>query len=214
MMALYRAMGEHEVQVLLSMIPERDDSYMYHVPNIELTEYVALASNIPLETRYSAGKPPQENLDLKHALEQLMSSHAIEGVCVGAVRSNYQYGIVADICSELDLGVYAPFWQKSHESLIAEALDAGFEIIIVGVAAEGLTQEWLGRRLDSECLLDLKNLEERYGVDVGGEGGEYETLVLDAPFYSKRIEVVDSFRRWDKVRGDLLIEQVRLVDKK
>jgi len=28
-MALYRGMQEHQVKVLLSMIPESDDSYMY-----------------------------------------------------------------------------------------------------------------------------------------------------------------------------------------
>jgi len=37
-MTVYRAMQEHQVPVLLTMLPERDDSYMFHYPNIGLTK--------------------------------------------------------------------------------------------------------------------------------------------------------------------------------
>ena len=54
----------------------------------------------------------------------------------------------------------------------------------------------------------------RFGVSVVGEGGEYETLVLDAPFFrEKRIELVEVERVWEGQSGYLKIKKARLVDK-
>ncbi len=212
-MALYRAMQEHEIPVLLSMYSEADDSFMYHVPNIHLTEFAADALGIPLVKGETKGRPPQENIDLRNELEKIKRGYSIEGVCVGAVRSNYQHNIVSKVCSELGLEVYAPYWQKNHGDLIRDAIDEHFDIIVVAVAAEGLDESWLGRKIDEETVEELEELHDRFGVDVGGEGGEYETLVLDGPIYRKRIVVVDAVKKWDKIRGELSITKIELQDK-
>jgi ABC transporter with metal-binding/Fe-S-binding domain ATP-binding protein len=214
MMALYKALREgHDVLVLLSMISGRDDSYMYHVPNINLTKYQAEAIGLPLVSKETSGKPPAENKDLEDALSELKNNFKIQGVSVGAVHSNYQYKIVDGICKKLNLTVFAPYWQHDHGELIEEAIDSGFEIVIVGAAAYGMDESWLGRRLDKEALLDLKKLNRKFGVDVGGEGGEYETFVTDGPVFSKRIKIVKSRKAWDGKRGELVIENVELIDK-
>jgi len=46
-----------------------------------------------------------------------------------------------------------------------------------------------------------------------GEGGEYETLVLDAPFFRKRIELTETQKVWEGASGYLLIKKATLVDK-
>jgi len=213
-MALYKALQEgHKVAVLLSMISRRNDSFMYHVPNINLTKYSAEAIGIPLVSKITSGKPPQENKDLEDALIELKNNFKIDGVAVGAVHSNYQYSIVNGICKRLNLEVFAPYWQHNHKELIEDALNSGFEIIIVGVSAEGLDESWLGRKLDNKILLELKKLNKKFGVDVGGEGGEYETFVLDGPIFKKTIEIIKSMKVWDGVRGELIIEKVNLIDK-
>ena len=55
-LALYRAqkMG-HSIEVLATMISERSDSYMFHFPNIHITDYVAKALEIPLVTAKTSG---------------------------------------------------------------------------------------------------------------------------------------------------------------
>jgi len=213
MMALYRALAEHEVPVLLSMIPESSESYMYHVPNINLTEYSADAIGIPLVMKETSGVPPQENLDLKVALKEVKDEFDIDGITTGAVRSNYQFEIISGVCRELNLEVFAPYWQKSHASLIRDAINAGFEILIVGVAAHGMDESWLGRRLNIEALGEIIKLSDKFGIDTGGEGGEYETLVVDGPIFRKRIEILKSSKKWDGVRGELIIGKVELVEK-
>ncbi|MFZ2456410.1 MAG: diphthine--ammonia ligase [Candidatus Altiarchaeia archaeon] len=213
MMALYRGMEEHEITVLLSMIPKSDDSYMYHVPNIRLTEYSAKAMGIPIDMKETVGKPPQENVDLKDALRDIKEEYGIDGVAAGAIGSNYQYNIVADICKELDLETYTPYWQREHEILIKDAISAGFDIRMVGVAAGGLDFTFLGRKLDLRTLEELKDIRKKHRIDIGGEGGEYETFVVDGPVFRKRLDIVRSRKTWDGVRGELIIEELRLADK-
>jgi diphthamide synthase (EF-2-diphthine--ammonia ligase) len=46
-----------------------------------------------------------------------------------------------------------------------------------------------------------------------GEGGEYETLVLDAPFFKKKIRFLRVERIWENHSGYLLVRKAKLVDK-
>ena len=209
-MAMYKAMEEHQVAVMLTMLPERDDSYMFHYPNIELTKFQAEAMEIPLVQKKTSGKPPQENIDLVNSLAEIKEEFNIEGIVAGAVRSNYQYNIVSNACKELKLELIAPYWQHSHGELIRNAVAAGFEMVIVGVAAHGLDDSWLGRKLDAKALEELKKLSKKFGIDIGGEGGEYETFVINGPIFKKKIEIEDSEKAWDGLRGQLIIKRTSL----
>jgi len=209
-MAMYEAMQEHEISVLLTMLPERDDSYMFHYPNIELTKVQAEAMEIPIVQRKTSGKPPQENIDMVNSLAEIKGEFGVEGVVAGAVRSNYQHDIVLNACKELDLEAVAPYWQHDHEQLVMDAIDAGFEMVIVGVAAHGLDDGWLGRKLDSDSFKELKKLSKKFGIDIGGEGGEYETFVIDGPIFRKRIDIKEVEKKWDGVRGELIIKEMAL----
>jgi len=84
-MTLYRGMQEHEASVLLSMIPERDDSYMFHFPNIRLAEYSARAIGIPVVMKETSGEPTKENADLRDAIRGIKEEYGIEGIGAGAV---------------------------------------------------------------------------------------------------------------------------------
>lgn len=94
-----------------------------------------------------------------------------------------------------------------------DLLKAGFEIIIVAVAAYGLDEKWLGRRINEACIEELISLNEKYGINVAGEGGEYETFVIDCPLYKKRIEIEEAVKTWDGSRGSCEIKKARLIDK-
>jgi len=50
----------------------------------------------------------------------------------------------------------------------------------------GMDEAWLGRHFDKKMLADLKELKPQVQGDLAGEGGEYETLVLNAPFFRKK----------------------------
>jgi len=209
-LALYRAqkMG-HTVEVLAAMIPKRDDSYMFHFPNIHLTELLSRAVEIPLVTAETCGVKEEELDDLKKLLAPL----DVEGVVSGAVSSSYQKERIDRICDELGLKSVAPLWHEDPLDIMKELIDLKFKVIIVGVYAYGLDQTWLGREINAETLNQLVELNQKYQISLVGEGGEYESLVLDAPIFKKRIEVVKAETNYESNSGVFVIKEAKLVDK-
>ena len=200
----------YEVKYLVTMIPRREDSWMFHFPNIHLVDLFAEAVAIKLVKAETAGIKEAEVEDLK----RLLATLDIEGVVSGAIASQYQKKRIDRICKELNLKCIAPLWQKNPLDLLKEIVKLNFETIIVGVYAYGFDQEWLERKIDSTAIVDLIELNKKYGISLVGEGGEYETLVLDAPIFKKRIKVVQKERIWEKQSGYLLIKKAELVDKR
>ena len=203
--AIYRAMQEgHTVTDLVTIKPESEDSYMFHSANIHLTELISQACGIPLTSRPSSGKKEQELDDLQDALRSVK----VDGVVAGAIASEYQASRVRRICDDLGLTMYAPLWHREPEGLLREMIRC-MDIRMVKVAALGLDESWLGRRFDERLVEELKALSRKYRIHMAGEGGEYETLVLDAPYYKKRINLLKTRNIW---MGDYGIMKVIRAD--
>lgn len=210
--ALYWALKNgFEVAYLVSMESESDESYMYHVPNIHLTELLAEAIGIPLVKARTSGEKEREVEDLKGVLSKL----DVEGVVAGALASRYQKERIDRIARELGIESFAPMWMADPEEYMRNLVREGFEVIIVGVSAFGLDESWLGRKIDEKTIDDLKRLNERYGVHMGGEGGEFETLVLDAPFFKKRLVIDEAEKVWEPMTGSgkLVVKRAHLEAK-
>jgi len=90
-------------------------------------------------------------------------------------------------------------------------IESKMEIIFSAVAAIGLDESWLGKTLDLERIVYLKILNKKYKVDICGEGGEYESLVLGAPWFKRRIKIVDAHYVWDGVSGRYIITDAHLI---
>ncbi|WP_136687689.1 diphthine--ammonia ligase [Halorhabdus amylolytica] len=220
--ALYRALQRDlSVERLVTVHP-RGDSYMYHVPATDLARLAAESIGIELvevepddfgaETVIDAGRQGDVELEpLETAVRDLDADlpGGVAGIVAGAVESEYQTSRIEGLADRLDAELFAPLWQRDPETLAREMLAAGFEIRIIQVAAAGLDEAWLGRRLDEDALAELLSLNEEYGVHVLGEGGEFETLVTDGPHMDRPIELTyDS--EWDGTRGSIRIEDAWL----
>jgi len=203
---LAQEMG-HDVSYLVTMLPARDDSWMFHTVNIGLAPLVAQAMGIESIVVSTSGEKEEELRDLTPAIAGLN----VDGLVTGAIASNYQRSRIDSICSELEIKHLAPLWGRESYELVREMITNGMTIIITAVAAMGLDEKWLGRTLDGDALGELKSLSEKYGVDVCGEGGEMETLVLDAPWFTSRLEIVSAKHEWDGVRGSYIVEDSRLI---
>lgn len=185
---------------------------MYHTPALNLVELQSQATGIPLIRGKTTGITIEEEVqDLTRALRPLN----VECVVTGALESVYQKSRVDLVCETLGLKAYAPFWHCDIEKHLMQTIDLGFDVRFVGVAALGLDENWLGRRLDYEALGELKELHRKYKVNVGGEGGEYETFACDAPIFSYRIQFEKAKRIWDRKTGSgyLEIAEAKLVEK-
>lgn len=209
-LALYRALKQdYEVKYLVTMLPQREDSWMFHSVNIHLTDLFAEAVRIPLVKSETSGVKEMELKDLK----DLLATLDVEGVVSGAILSQYQKERIDRVCRELNLESIAPLWHENPMKLLEELISLNFEAIIVGVYAYGFDQSWLGRRIDSATICDLARLNKKYQVSLVGEGGEYETLVLDAPFFRKRIRLLRVEKVWENHSGYLLVREAKLVNK-
>ena len=71
-LSLYHALKhDYEVKYLVSMLPQREDSWMFHFPNIHLTDLFAEAVGIPLVKAETTGIKETELEDLKKLLATL-----------------------------------------------------------------------------------------------------------------------------------------------
>ncbi len=212
--ALYSALKEgHELACLLTIRSSYAESYMYHLPNIRLTEVSAEAMGFPLVVAETSEGKEKELKILEDTLADLKKTQGIEAVVSGAFASRYQKERVDKICEKLGLKSIAPLWGRQGEEVLRDMLAAGFRFIIVGVYAQGLDDQWLGRLIDEKAVQDLKRLHEKYEVSLVGEGGEFESLVVDCPLFKKRIEIVAAEKKWDGCRGELTILETRLAPK-
>ncbi|MBU0952994.1 MAG: diphthine--ammonia ligase [Nanoarchaeota archaeon] len=208
---VHRALQDgHDVVRLISFAPKNPDSYMFHHPNIHLTNLLAQALTIPQTVVPTAGKKEHELQDLEQALRILKG---IDGVAAGALASRYQHDRVTMICKKLGLAVYAPVWQQDPEAYVRTLGDEGFVYCLTKVACEGLGKEWLGKTIDKTTIDALLALSKKFRFHPAGEGGEYESLVLDCPVFKKQLVIDDAATTWDGETGTYLVKRAHLQAK-
>ncbi|MDF9745652.1 diphthine--ammonia ligase [Natrinema salsiterrestre] len=220
--ALFRALERGLPVDRLVTVHPTGDSYMYHVPATELAALAAESIGIELvdvepddfaadAATDSSAQGDDELEPLEAALEDLDRElpDGIAGVTAGAVESEYQTSRIRGMCDRLECDLFAPLWREDPRELADAMLEAGFEIIIIQVAAHGLDESWLGRTLDREAIAELEALNDEYGVHILGEGGEFETFVVDGPHMDRRIDL-EYDTEWDGTRGRVRITDAKL----
>ncbi len=194
------------VSPLVSLLPKKPDSWMFHSVNIHQTSLLANALGIPLMKKETAAEKETELRDLTEVLQDL----EIDGVISGAIASEYQRTRIERVCDMLGIKSFTPLWHKNQEMLLRDQVKAGFQVIIVGVFAEGFDQTWLGRTIDEETIDELVVLHERFRINIAGEGGEYETLVLSGPNFARRLIIDASEKQWNRDSGVLQVRTAHL----
>jgi diphthine-ammonia ligase len=174
------------IDELVTMVPSDPESMLFHTPNLRWVELQAEAwgkrfRRVPIE---GAGEEA-ETAALRSALT---GSSGI--VTAGAIQSSYQWARLHTLCFELGRRLYAPLWGKEPGRVVRAEIDAGLDIRLVHLAADRLDPSWAGERLDHAMLERLEGLHAHGpGVNAAGEGGEYESLVVDAPFFRARLAI-------------------------
>ena len=200
----------YPIKCLITIESENPDSYMFHTPTIELAKLQAKAMNIPLITIKTKGKKEQELKDLKAALQKAKKQYRIEGIVSGALYSTYQRDRIEKIADKLQLKIFSPLWHINQETYMHDLINSNFHIIITQIAADGLDKSWLGKKIDHTSLKDLKELHKKNKLNLAGEGGEYETVVLDAPIFKNKIEIKARKEMESLNRGKLVITKASL----
>lgn len=199
----------HELIAVANLMPPDDEieemnSFMYQSAAHQTIPLMAECLGVPLFRQAMNRKSLVQTLDYSKddedevedlflLLERVLQSYPdVKGVSCGAIISNYQRLRVEDVCNRLNLVPLTYLWQRDRKILLDEMISSGIEAVLVKVAGAGLDPyKHLG--MDLQTLRPtLHRLNERFGLDFCGEGGEYESLVLNCSAFKKRIALLET----------------------
>ena len=192
-LALFKAAKKgYKIKYLLSIIPSSYDSYMYHKPHINLLKAQAKSLGIPLIMQKSSAGKEEELKDLEILIKKIKNK--VGYIVVGAVASKYQRERVEKIAKNFGLEVIMPLWGMNPEKLWRELLKEKFSVILTKIASEGIGKELLGQVINDDLLKKFLENSKRYQFHLTGEGGDFETAVLDCPLFKYKIEIKGDVR--------------------
>ena len=194
----------HELVCAAHLAPQNNadelDSFCFQSAAHNVVEGVAACLGVPLIGRTWDGKSVDQSLnysvtegdeveELYELLREVLRRHPdVCAVSSGAILSTYQRTRVETCCQRLGLTSLAYLWQRPQRQLLKDMSRSGLRAIVVKTATLGLEPEDLGLELMArETRSRFDDLHDKYNFHVCGEGGEYESLVLDSPRFSKRI---------------------------
>jgi ABC transporter with metal-binding/Fe-S-binding domain ATP-binding protein len=191
-----------EVGLSLTVIPE-EDSFMYHVPNAAMASYSAEILGIQWQ------KVREDRV--RETIEGLAQT-GYRALIAGAIASSYQKTRLESLCTEMGMCLFTPLWLLDQEKVLNELILRNIRAIIVSASAEGMEEKDIGREIDEEFIEEMKRRSRKVGLNISGEGGEYESFVLG--FMKKNIKIVRSEKYWNGQSGHLLIREAHLSNEK
>lgn len=181
----------YNIACLISIFSENKESYMFHTPSISQVKHQANSMGMFLVTKETKGEKEKELEDLEDVIRQVKEKYEVDTLVTGAIRSEYQLSRIKKICDNLGLNCFNPLWQKDEMTYLEELIKNKFNVIITGVFAFPLDEKWLGRKINGKFIKDAKTLNDKYRIHVAGEGGEFETFVVDCPLFKKPLKIKD-----------------------
>jgi diphthine-ammonia ligase len=125
----------------------------------------------------------------RQSVSKLMRTDGIQGIVTGDIWIENHRRWMEDVCEGLNIDVIMPLWNEDGHHLLDAVISSGFRPVFTCVKEPWFDTDWLGRQLDRRRVEALRSLQERFGIDVCGENGEYHTMVLDGPIFKRSITI-------------------------
>mmetsp|Transcript_20554 Transcript_20554/g.58970 ORF Transcript_20554/g.58970 Transcript_20554/m.58970 type:complete len:272 (+) Transcript_20554:132-947(+) len=194
------------VTTLVVFAPKSGDGGSgFHAHPIRLMEAQAEALGLALRIMsLPAGLPYKEGY--VNAIRQLRDEHGIRVLgtgdmdLVGSMSTNW----IDDCCQEVgSIRSFLPLWKADRITCLDTLVSEDFVVIFSCVKQPWFSKAWVGRRIDVEAIKEMKQQSTDSGaiahdnscspegqkLDIGGENGEYHTMCLGGPMYSRIIEL-------------------------
>ncbi len=92
---------------------------------------------------------------------------------------------VERVCARAGLKAWEPLWGEARRDLLKEFMSVGFRATVVSLKEGLLSPDLLGRQLDWDLVAEF----EAAGIDASGEKGEYHTVVVGGPPFSRAVAI-------------------------
>ena len=208
-----------DIKYLLSVKPTRTDCYLFHFATVEHTPLQAQALGLNhylLSCSVADAKKEAAIVEKFVADKQKSKVEKVDAVLLGGTGLQAtQIRSLQDALRPYGIEVFAAHAGLEHFDVLKQMVGSGYEIIITQVASEGLPK-WLGKRISADNIQQLEKDSIKFGFHVGGEGGYYDSFVVDAPTFSKKIvfEETDMEKVMeDAYSGHIILKNLKLVQK-
>ena len=195
------------LEVMITVKITGDDSMMFQLQNTEIAKFQAESIGVEWIEVKSSGIENDEIYELEDKIRKFEGS--LDAIVVGALRSDYQKTRIERMCERLGLISFCPLWHHNPSEHMNSLIEHGFDVRIVSVSSEGLDEKWLGKKITKDSLDELTILSEKFRFNLDGEGGEFETITLDAPHFKKTI-ICEGKKNWNGVRGVWDLTKIQL----
>lgn len=216
---------------------EDEESYMYQTAASEcIPTLVEECLGMPLVIRECVGRSKNTSLvyDLGEKLDDTVEDEVedlyellldvkrkfpdVQGISSGAILSTYQRTRIESVCGRLGLSSFGYLWRMGPQKDLLECmLKDGIEAVLVKVASPPglMPMKHLNKTLGALYYGGVFGmLKTKFDFHICGEGGEYESLVLDCPIFRKKLVLVDvEIVEGDDGVGILKINKCEAVDK-
>ena len=193
---------------------EEEESYMYQTAGSEIVKtLVEECLQVPLLLHQRTGKSKQTSLiynhdqndndenakdnqrdeieDLYDAIQIAKSEYDVDAVCSGAILSTYQRLRIENVCSRLGMTSLSFLWRMlPQKQLLPKMIEDGINAIVVRTACPPglLPRKHLNKTLGHLWYTGIfEKLHNQYQFHICGEGGEYESFVLDSPIHKRKL---------------------------
>jgi diphthine-ammonia ligase len=130
------------------------------------------------------------------AFLEVLKSLEVDALVAGDVFVEAHRLGLEDVCSKAGLKLLEPLYARDTTDVFKEIFSSGFKALVTGVNLKFLREEVLGFIIGKETGIDF--LSKIGSIDPLGENGEFHTLVLECPLYSKPFKVKSSEKRIEK----------------
>ena len=221
-----------DVKALVTLCVTGDDSMMFQTGGVCAAGLQSASSGIPWLPIITEGAEEKEVEDLQRGIagetnvvadfrsfwpetwdkngivlhEEVLE---IDALVTGALRSDYQRTRIDRMCSRLGIKSFSPLWHHDPVEHMRCLPRHGFDVRLSSVSADGLDSSWVGKKLGAEEIEKLIEASVKYRFNPDGEGGEYETLVVDSPAMSSSSILIGE-KTWERGRGAWIISSGRL----
>ncbi len=169
-------------KVLLNVLNEEGKISRSHGIPSAILQAQALSAGLPVHLISSSWQDYE--MKFTQALEQLKQAYGLSHAIFGDIDLQPHRDWEEKVCSNANLTAVLPLWQQNRKELVMQMINGGIETIIVSCNTI-MGERFLGKKISAELVDELELL----GIDACGENGEFHTLVLNCPLFSKPISV-------------------------
>ncbi len=126
----------------------------------------------------------------ERAFIETLESFKVDALIAGDIDGEAHRLHLEDVCSKLGLKLLEPLYGRNTLELFHEIFSSGFKALVTGVNLKFVGEEMLGFVIDKSSSVEF--LSRIRDADALGEYGEFHTLVLECPLYSRAFELESS----------------------